>query len=107
MGLAFSGSHVKVPQSLRELDLSGKTFVVTGGASGIGLCLCQQLSARGARVVIGCRKSEERREGLVAKLGDSTLVLELDLGSLSSVRSFARALGANVDSIEVLVCNGG
>ena len=107
MGIVWSGSHVKVPQALRELDLTGKTFVVTGGASGIGLCLCEQLAARGACVVVGCRRAEERRNGLAEKLGESSLILELDLGSLDSVRVFARALGKEVDSVECLVCNGG
>src|SRR6056297_6084 len=43
------------PPELLELDLSGRTYVVTGGNSGVGLVTVAQLAKQGAHVVLACR----------------------------------------------------
>ena len=42
-----------------KADLSGKTAIVTGGASGIGAVTSEALAKAGARVIIACRRVEE------------------------------------------------
>jgi NAD(P)-dependent dehydrogenase (short-subunit alcohol dehydrogenase family) len=86
-------------------DQDGRTVVVTGANSGLGLAATRELARAGARVIMACRspdRGERAREELRADLGEVDLaVRELDLGDLSSVRSFARGVDEPVD----VLCN--
>jgi NAD(P)-dependent dehydrogenase (short-subunit alcohol dehydrogenase family) len=84
-------------------DLSGRTAVVTGANSGIGLKAAKALAEHGAHVVLACRKTGAGREA-AAGIDGSTEVAELDLASLDSVRRFAEGLTRPVD---LLVNNAG
>ena len=89
-------------------DQSGRTFVVTGANSGLGLVAAGQLVAHGAHVVLACRntdKGEQAAADIRAQGGPgSTAVEELDLADLASVRKFAARLEGPVD---VLINNAG
>ena len=82
---------------------TGRTVVVTGGTSGLGLETARALAAAGARVVLAVR-DEERGEQAAAGLPGQVEVRRLDLADLSSVRSFAAAWDGDLD---VLVDNAG
>jgi NAD(P)-dependent dehydrogenase (short-subunit alcohol dehydrogenase family) len=60
-----------------DLDLTGRTAVVTGASRGIGLAIARGLAAHGAHVVAGARRSSAELDQL-AKDG-SVRVLEVDL----------------------------
>src|SRR4051812_26878606 len=82
---------------------SGRSFVVTGANSGIGLAAARELAAHGARVVLAVRdtaKGEEAARGIEGE----TEVRALDLSDLASVRSFADGLTGGLD---VLINNAG
>jgi NAD(P)-dependent dehydrogenase (short-subunit alcohol dehydrogenase family) len=81
----------------------GRTFVVTGGNSGIGLVAARALARAGGRVVLAVR-DPARGEQAAATIAGETEVRRLDLADLSSVRAFAEAWDAPVD---VLVNNAG
>jgi NAD(P)-dependent dehydrogenase (short-subunit alcohol dehydrogenase family) len=68
--------------------LAGKTTIVTGASSGIGLATASALAASGARVVLAVR-STEKGKAAAAAIPGITEVRELDLASLNSVRAFA------------------
>jgi|WetSurMetagenome_2_1015567.scaffolds.fasta_scaffold18352_3 NAD(P)-dependent dehydrogenase (short-subunit alcohol dehydrogenase family) len=99
------------PPDLLSLDLAGKTYVVTGGNSGIGLVTVRQLVKQGACVVLACRRTaegERARAGILAEGVRGTIeVAALDLSSLDSVRSFARQFLASHDVFHGLVNNAG
>src|SRR4051812_37101063 len=84
-------------------DQSGRTFVVTGSNSGIGLEAARELAAHGARVVMAVRDTA-KGETAAGELGGETEVRELDLSDLASVRSFANEFDGDID---VLVNNAG
>ncbi|MER7851705.1 oxidoreductase [Streptomyces griseobrunneus] len=90
--------------SLADLpDLAGRTAVVTGSNSGIGLVTARALAERGARVVLAVR-DQEKGETAAATMAGPVQVRPLDLADLSSVRAFARDLPGPVD---LLINNAG
>jgi len=99
------------PPGLFTLDLIGKTYVVTGGNSGIGLSTVEQLAKQGATVVLACRRPAdgERVKAEIASRGarGPIHVAELDLASLASVRAFAERILAAHPAIHGLVNNAG
>ncbi len=90
---------------------AGRTFLVTGANTGIGLATAKALAREGARVYVACRsraKSEEAVAGIKASAGsDSVWLLPLDLADLDSVRSCAGEFLARGEPLHVLVNNAG
>jgi NAD(P)-dependent dehydrogenase (short-subunit alcohol dehydrogenase family) len=84
-------------------DQSGRTFVVTGANSGLGLVTAGVLAAAGARVVCACR-DVAKGKAEVAGLPGELEVRALDLADLSSVTAFALGLDGPID---VLINNAG
>jgi len=83
--------------------MDGRTVVVTGANSGIGLAAVRELARVGAHVVLAVRDPERGERAAGAVPGDSE-VRQLDLANLSSVRAFAEAWSGPLD---VLVNNAG
>ncbi|MCD2195961.1 SDR family NAD(P)-dependent oxidoreductase [Actinomycetospora endophytica] len=88
-------------------DQTGRTVVVTGANSGLGLVTARELVAHGARVVLACRNTDKAEQAAaeITRGGapGTTAVEELDLSDLASVRRFAARVGA----VDVLVNNAG
>jgi NAD(P)-dependent dehydrogenase (short-subunit alcohol dehydrogenase family) len=82
---------------------AGRTVIVTGANSGIGLVTARELAGAGAHVVMACRNTG-KGEAAAAGLPGSVEVRALDLADLASVRAFAAAVEGPVD---VLVNNAG
>jgi NAD(P)-dependent dehydrogenase (short-subunit alcohol dehydrogenase family) len=81
----------------------GRTFVITGANSGIGLAAARELGRAGARVVLAVR-DEAKGGAAAATIPGETEVRRLDLADLASVRAFAAAWEGEID---VLVNNAG
>jgi NAD(P)-dependent dehydrogenase (short-subunit alcohol dehydrogenase family) len=81
----------------------GRTVVVTGANSGIGLVAARELARAGARVVLAVR-DRPRGERAAATIGGEREVRELDLADLASVRAFVESWEGDVD---VLINNAG
>ncbi len=88
-----------------------RTFLVTGGNTGIGLATAIALARDGGRVYIGCRSAERGAVAVnaikAAAGSDSVELLALDLASLASVRDCAAAFLARDEPLHVLVNNAG
>ena len=89
------------PEELPSLD--GRTAIVTGSNSGIGLAAARELARSGARVVMAVRNTE-KGEAAASGLEGTVEVRELDLADLSSVREFASGFDGDVD---LLINNAG
>src|SRR5580704_8271221 len=89
----------------------GRTFLVTGGNTGIGRATAAGLAGRGGRVWIAARsraKGEAAVAAIKAETGsDSVWFLPLDLADLDSVQSGAAAFLALGEPLHVLVNNAG
>jgi NAD(P)-dependent dehydrogenase (short-subunit alcohol dehydrogenase family) len=92
-------------------DLHGRVAVVTGASRGLGYETSRALARRRAHVVMAVRdrgRGEAARDRILDEAPVASLeVVDLDLASLDSVRSAARAITAAHPSIDILVCNGG
>ncbi len=92
-------------------DLSGKTALVTGANSGLGLATAQALAAKKARVILSCRgtaKAEAAMAQIRAVTPQAQLdYLELDLSDLQSVRDAAARLNALAQPLDILINNAG
>jgi NAD(P)-dependent dehydrogenase (short-subunit alcohol dehydrogenase family) len=83
--------------------MSGRTVVVTGASSGIGLATARGLAMAGANVVLAVRDVAKGRRAAATMSGD-TEVRELRLDNLASVRAFAAAWTGTLD---ILINNAG
>jgi NAD(P)-dependent dehydrogenase (short-subunit alcohol dehydrogenase family) len=83
--------------------LEGRTFVVTGANSGIGLVAARELARAGARVVLAVR-DPARGERAAATIPGDREVRRLDLADLASIRAFADEWDGAID---VLINNAG
>jgi NAD(P)-dependent dehydrogenase (short-subunit alcohol dehydrogenase family) len=95
--------------ALKGKDLSGKTAIVTGGATGIGIETVRALAGAGADVVIAVRKKalgDEAAAQINGEVGaERATVGMLDLSDLSTVKAFTAAWGGK--PLHMLINNAG
>ena len=90
---------------------TGKTVLITGANSGIGFQAAVELARHGAYVLLGCRNAAKGKEALdrlrreVPTAGAE--VVELDMASLVSIRSFAEGFAGRGMALDVLINNAG
>jgi NAD(P)-dependent dehydrogenase (short-subunit alcohol dehydrogenase family) len=83
-------------------SFSGRTAIVTGANSGLGLVTARELARVGAHVILAVRNTDKGHEASAGMTGNVE-VRKLDLQNLTSVREFADG----VDTVDVLVNNAG
>ena len=95
--------------SVNSGELSGRTFLITGANTGIGLATATGLAERGGRVFVACRSAEKGRAavaGISAETGnDAVAFLPLDLSDLASVRACADEFLGRGEPLHVLINN--
>lgn len=93
----------------RVPSLEGKTFVVTGANSGIGLEVSRQLLFKGANIVMACRnleKANKVKDEFLKEYPNSHIeILPYDQASFSSIEEFAKTLENR--KIDCLILNAG
>lgn len=90
-------------------SLSGKTAIVTGGASGIGLAISTRFAEAGASVAIldfDAAAAEEAAAGIEAA-GGKSLAVPCDVSAGDSVTEAVRVVKENLGGIQILVNNAG
>jgi NAD(P)-dependent dehydrogenase (short-subunit alcohol dehydrogenase family) len=88
------------------INLRGKTAIVTGGYSGLGLETVRALVSAGAEVTVPARRLEHARSVLAdAGLSESVRVEQLDLADQESVKGFARRFLEDHGRLDILINN--
>lgn len=103
-----SGFHAKstAAEVLAGINLEGKTAIVTGGYSGLGLETVRALADKGASVIVPVRSEAKAQESLAGLSGDIKTA-PMDLADLSSVKSFAQSVIADATKLDFLINNAG
>lgn len=83
-------------------SFTGRSVIVTGANSGLGLVTARELARVGADVVLAVRNTAKGEQAAATMTGNVT-VRKLDLQDLASVREFAAA----TDTVDILVNNAG
>jgi NAD(P)-dependent dehydrogenase (short-subunit alcohol dehydrogenase family) len=92
-------------------EQAGRTFIVTGGNSGLGFETTRQLAAHGGRVLLAARSPAKGHDAVArlkaAQPGAAVEFRPLDLADLDSVRAFAAAIAGDGIGVDVLINNAG
>ncbi|KQX73098.1 MULTISPECIES: glucose 1-dehydrogenase [unclassified Streptomyces] len=87
-------------------QLDGKTVVVTGGTSGIGLASARRFREEGARVYITGRR-KETLDKAIAEIGGDVIGVQADSASLADLDRLYTTVADHGDRIDVLFANAG
>jgi NAD(P)-dependent dehydrogenase (short-subunit alcohol dehydrogenase family) len=88
--------------------LAGRTALVTGGGSGIGLAVARALLGEGARVAITGRDEDKlRRAAAALAAGDALTSRAADVTDPDQVQALVRDVSARLGRIDILVNNAG
>ena len=86
------------------MKLAGKTALITGGNSGIGLATAMLFKAEGARVAITGRDPEGLEQARLA-LGEDTLALRSDAGKLADIEETMTRIKSRFGHLDILIAN--
>lgn len=86
------------------IDLSGKTALITGAASGIGMACAKSLAQAGARVIIA-----DKNETVAIEVASSLsgIAMAMDVGDEASVKQVAEAVHARFGALDILINSAG
>lgn len=95
----------------RQIDLRGKTVVITGATSGIGAEIARAMAAAGAELILPARNIEAASaiaDSLITDTGNANIRnYQLDLADFDSVRRFADNLLNDYPRVDILINNAG
>jgi NAD(P)-dependent dehydrogenase (short-subunit alcohol dehydrogenase family) len=86
---------------LDGIDLTGRTVVITGASTGLGLQTARAMQSAGAQIVAAVRDVDKTQAAIDCE------TVQLELGDLRSARAAAEAIAARHDRIDVLINNAG
>jgi 3-oxoacyl-[acyl-carrier protein] reductase len=93
-----------------EMELKGKSAIVTGGSLGIGTAIAIALAREGANVAINYRKHDAEAKAVakkIEKLGRKCLVIKADVANYNDAEKMFQQVKKEFGGIDILVCNAG
>ena len=93
-----------------DLDLKGKSAIVTGGSMGIGTAIALELAKEGCNVAINYRRHDaEAREVTrkVEEMGCKGLAVKADVTSYDDAQNMINTVIRKFGRLDILVCNAG
>ena len=96
---------------IRSMLLAGKTALITGSTSGIGLGIAQSLAGAGSNVILNgfgeIEVIDELRRGLEARHGVATAYVPADMSSPAAISSMFDLAGTEFGGVDILINNAG
>ena len=97
---------------MKQIDLTGKTAIVTGSSQGIGLATATTLHAGGANVVInyfeeGEGRNKAKADDVVKQFGDRAIAAAADVRNPDELAAMVTATIEKFESVDILVNNAG
>ena len=89
-----------------DLELAGKTALVTGASAGIGRGIAQALAAEGVRLAVTARR-RERLDALARETGAQLVIIEQDFMQEGAPQKIADAALKGLGAVDILVNNAG
>jgi|SRR5208283_2753128 len=99
-----------MPVDAKQMNLSGKTVLVTGGARGIGEAISRSLACAGAKVLINFNRSSDKARLLMEELrsrGTGCEIFHADISEPDQVESLFLKIRQSCDRLDILVNNAG
>lgn len=98
------GYRTTASDVIAGIDLTGKTALVTGGYSGLGLETVRALAGAGARVIVGARRPDVAASDL-AGVANGLTILKLDLSDPTSIDLFSGEVASSTSALHILINN--
>lgn len=93
------------PTTVNDYSFGGKTVLVTGGGSGIGLAIAEAFLANGANVAISGRRRDKLDAALEGHPEHRTLAVEADVADDGSAKAMVEAVVERFGALDVVVNN--
>jgi 3-oxoacyl-[acyl-carrier protein] reductase len=93
-----------------NIDLSGKTALVTGASQGLGEATARLLHRAGANVAlnyVGLNNNQKNANRIVGELGDRTIAVEGDVRRSDRIAAMCEEIVSRFGSLDILVNNAG
>jgi NAD(P)-dependent dehydrogenase (short-subunit alcohol dehydrogenase family) len=108
------GRSTTAIQAIEAHDLSGRTALVTGGNSGIGVETVRALAFAGARVIL-CSRSVAAGEKVAHEIISDKdrpvkgviTVRQLDLSDFASIKALGTSVAQEFPKLDIVICNAG
>src|SRR5690606_19840964 len=104
-----ASSRSTASSMLRRFSLDGKTVIVTGASSGLGVAFAKGFAEAGADVVIGARRADRLTETrrLVEEAGRRCLAVATDVARVEDCQALVDVAMAEFGAVDVLINNAG
>jgi len=92
------------------LPLKGQSAIVTGSSTGLGAAVVSELAARGARVVVNYRSSEDEAEAVAKRIrdgGGEAIAVQADVSTEADVTRLFDACDEAYGRVDIVVANAG
>jgi 3-oxoacyl-[acyl-carrier protein] reductase len=92
------------------MDVTGRVMLITGGSSGVGAALAEQLAGMGARVVVNYSRSADAADAVVSRItsaGGQALTVQADVSEEADCKQLVAATIEQFGRLDVLVNNAG
>lgn len=88
-----------------NLELEGKTALITGASGGIGAATARVLAAEGATIILHYNKNENKAKTVASEIGNNSIIVKADLSNESQVLAMFDKIQQEIGRIDILVCN--